>query len=376
MMRIFAALAAMIAVASNGMAQSTLFETRQADFTVETVADGLEHPWSIAFMPDGNILVSERAGRLRLIEDGALRDAPVTGLPDILALQQGGLLGLALHPDFETNRLVYFAFSEGRRDRNHTALARGRLTEDATALEAVETLFHVNIDKDRGLHFGGRIVFLGDGTLLLTLGEGGLYRQEAQNLGNHLGTIIRLNDDGSVPFDNAFVSLSGALPEIHSYGHRNVQGIAVNPQTGSVWAHEHGARGGDEVNLIEAGRNYGWPLITYGRNYDGTPVSDSTHGEGLEQPIWYWDPSIAPSGLAFYTGEAFENWQGDAFIGGLVSQKLVRLEVEGDRIIATESLLEDMNVRIRDVASGPDGFLYLLTDDRNGALLRLTPFIP
>jgi len=376
MKRIVTALAAMIAVASNGMAQSTLFETRQADFTVETVAGGVEHPWSIAFMPDGNMLVSERAGRLRLIEDGALRDAPVTGLPDILALQQGGLLGLALHPDFETNRLVYFAFSEGRRDRNHTALARGRLTEDATALEVVETLFHANIDKDRGLHFGGRIVFLGDGTLLLTLGDGGLYRQDAQNLGNHLGTIIRLNDDGSVPFDNAFVSLSGALPEIHSYGHRNVQGIAINPQTGTVWAHEHGARGGDEINRIEAGLNYGWPLITYGVNYDGTPISDSTHGDGLEQPIWYWDPSIAPSGLIFYTGEAFENWHGDAFIGGLVSRRLVRLEVEGDRVIATENLLEDFGARIRDVASGPDGYLYLLTDAPDGEVLRLTPVIP
>ncbi len=376
MMRTLTALAAMMALPSIGVAQSTLFETRQADFTIETIADGLEHPWSIAFMPDGNILVSERAGRLRLIEDGELREAEIAGLPDLLPLQQGGLLGLALHPEFETNRQVYFAFAEGRRNANHTALARGTLNADATALDDVETLFRVNVEKDRGLHFGGRILFLDDGTLLLTLGDGGLYRQDAQNLGNHLGTIIRLNADGSVPFDNAFVSLSGALPEIHSYGHRNVQGIAINPQTGTVWAHEHGARGGDEINRIEAGLNYGWPLITYGVNYNGTQISDSTHGEGLEQPIWYWDPSIAPSGLAFYTGEAFENWQGDAFVGGLVSRRLVRLEVEGDRIIATENLLEDFDARIRDVASGPDGYLYLLTDDPEGEVLRLTPVIP
>lgn len=375
-MRVFAALAAMIALTAPGEAQDPIFETQQADFIVETVADGLEYPWSIAVMPDGNMLVSERPGRLRLIEDGALREADITGLPDILAIRQGGLLGLAVHPDFETNRLLYFAYSAGRGDRNHTALARGRLNADATALEAVETLFRVNVDKDRGMHFGGRVIFLADGTLLLTLGEGGLYRQEAQNLGNHLGTIIRLNEDGSVPFDNAFVSLRGALPEIHSYGHRNVQGIALNPQTGSVWAHEHGPRGGDEINLINPGRNYGWPLVTYGMNYDGTPISDATHGEGLEQPVWYWDPSIAPSGLAFYTGDAFENWQGDAFVGGLVSERLVRLEIEGDRIIATESLLDDFGARIRDVANGADGYLYLLTDDRDGALLRLTPVIP
>ncbi|MFY0638650.1 PQQ-dependent sugar dehydrogenase [Maricaulis maris] len=375
-MRVFTALAAMIALTASGEAQNAIFETRQADFTVVTVADGLEYPWSIAVMPDGNMLVSERPGRLRLIEDGALREAEIAGLPDILANRQGGLLGLAVHPEFETNRLLYFAYSAGRSDRNHTALARGRLNADATALEAVETLFRVNVDKDRGMHFGGRVIFLADGTLMLTLGEGGLYRQEAQNLGNHLGTIIRLNDDGSVPFDNAFVSLSGALPEIHSYGHRNVQGIALNPQTGSVWAHEHGARGGDEINLITPGRNYGWPLVTYGMNYDGTPISDATHGEGLEQPIWYWDPSIAPSGLAFYDGDAFENWQGDAFVGGLVSRRLVRLEIDGDRIIATESLLEDFGARIRDVANGADGYLYLLTDDRDGALLRLTPVIP
>ncbi|WP_291841849.1 PQQ-dependent sugar dehydrogenase [Maricaulis sp.] len=375
-MRMLASLAAAALLASASWAQTTIHETEQADFRIETVADGLEFPWSIAFLPDGDMLVSERAGRLRLIEDGVLRGAPIAGLPDIFAARQGGLLGLALHPDFVSNRLVYFAFSEGRMSANHTALARGRLNEAATALEGVETLFRVNFAKARGLHFGGRLLFLGDGTLLLTLGEGGLHPNEAQNLANHLGTIVRLNDDGTVPFDNPFVSVRGAGPEIYSYGHRNVQGIGINPQTGSVWANEHGARGGDEINVIEAGNNYGWPRITWGVDYDGTPISDATHGPGMEQPIWFWDPSIAPSGMAFYQGDGFERWQGDLFVGALAGSMLIRLEIEGDRVISTEELLTDPGERIRDVASGPDGHLYVLTDATDGAVLRLVPVIP
>ncbi|OLF81403.1 glucose dehydrogenase [Maricaulis sp. W15] len=376
-MRIIASLAALCAATmSAGWAQTGIHETEQADFRVETVAEGLEFPWSIAFLPDGDMLVSEREGRLRLIDDGVLRDAPITGLPDMLVSRQGGLLGLALHPEFDSNRLVYFAFSEGRINANHTALARGRLSDDATALETVETLFRVNFDKARGLHFGGRIQFIADGTLLLTLGEGGLHPNEAQNLANHLGSVVRLNDDGTVPFDNPFVSVRGAGPEIYTYGHRNVQGIAINPQTGSVWTHEHGARGGDEINIIEAGNNYGWPRITWGIDYDGTPISDATHGDGLEQPIWFWDPSIAPSGMAFYEGEGFERWQGDVFIGALAGSRLVRMEVDGDRVISSEDLLVDRGDRIRDVASGPDGHLYILTDSDEGAVLRLVPVIP
>ena len=270
-------------------AQTDIQETEQADFTLVTLADGLDHPWSLAPMPNGDFLVSERPGRLRYIAEGRLRPEPVTGLPDVLADNQGGLLGLALHPEFETTRWVYFAFSEGTSSANHTALGRGRLSEDGTSLEAVETLFRVNIDKARGYHFGGRIAFLADGTLILSLGDGGLYRDEAQNLyrdeaqnlSNHLGTIIRLNEDGTVPFDNPFASARGAQPEIYSWGHRNVQGIAINPQTGSVWVNEHGPRGGDEINSLRSGRNYGWPVISYGINYDGTPVSDATHAEGI-----------------------------------------------------------------------------------------------
>jgi len=375
-MRVVASLAAFAALASSACAQPEIHETEQADFRVETVADGLEFPWSLAFLPDGDMLVSEREGRLRLIRDGVLRPEPVSGLPDILAEGQGGLMGLAVHPDFASNRLVYFAYAEGRSNANHTALGRGRLNADATSLEAVETLFRVNFEKERGYHFGGRLQFLPDSTLLLTLGDGNRYRNEAQNPANHLGTIVRLNDDGTVPFDNPFVSARSARPEIFSFGHRNVQGIAINPQTGSVWAHEHGARGGDEINLIEAGNNYGWPLATYGVNYNGTPITDATHGDGLEQPIWFWDPSIAPSGMAFYDGDGFENWHGDVFVGALAGTMLVRFEVEGDRVISSEALLSERGERVRDVAAGPDGNLYVLTDDIEGAILRLVPVIP
>ena len=357
-------------------AQSEIFETEQADFTLVTVADGLDHPWSLAALPDGDFLVSEQAGQLRYVDEGELRERPVTGLPDILADNQGGLLGLALHPEFETNRWVYFAYAEGTSSANRTALGRGRLSEDGTALEAVETLFRVNISKARGYHFGGRIAFLPDGTLILTLGDGGLYRDEAQNLANHLGTIIRLNDDGSVPFDNPFASARGAQPEIYSWGHRNVQGVAINPQTGSVWVSEHGPRGGDEINILESGRNYGWPAISYGINYDGTPVSASTHAEGMEQPIWFWDPSIAPSAMAFYEGTEFPDWQGDLLIGALAGEQLVRFEVEGDRIISTEEMLTGLGERIREVTVAPDGHVYLLTDSREGRVLRLDRVIP
>ncbi|WP_138514154.1 PQQ-dependent sugar dehydrogenase [Maricaulis alexandrii] len=357
-------------------AQTEIFETEQADFTLVTVAEGLDHPWSLAALPGGNFLVSERAGALRYVEQGTLRPEAVTGLPRVMNDNQGGLLGLALHPDFETTRWVYFAYSEGSSSANHTALGRGRLSEDGRALHEVETLFRVNIDKARGYHFGGRIVFQPDGTLVLTLGDGGLYRDEAQNLGNHLGSVVRLNDDGTVPFDNPYASARGAQPEIYTWGHRNVQGIAFNPQTGSLWAHEHGPRGGDEINILEPGRNYGWPAISYGINYDGTPVSDATHADGMEQPVWFWDPSIAPSAMAFYQGEEFPDWQGDLFIGALAGEHLVRFEIEGDRIISTEELLSGLGERIRDVAVAPDGHLYLLTDSRDGRMLRLDRVIP
>lgn len=376
MRRVLALSAAALVLGSAAHAQE-VFETTQADFRVATVAEGLEFPWGIAFLPDGAMLVSEREGRLRYVDENGLRDTVISGLPeDLVVERQGGLLGLALHPEFEDNRLVYFAYSAGTAAANHTALGRGRLNEDATALTDVEELFQVNFDKERGFHFGGRVQFLADGTLMLTLGDGGLHRNESQNLANHLGTIVRLNDDGSVPFDNPFVTSRGAQPEIFSYGHRNVQGIAINPETGSVWTHEHGARGGDEINIVASGANYGWPAVTYGINYNGSPISDATEGEGFEEPIWYWNPSIAPSGMAFYEGDAFPGWQGDVFVGALAGSMLVRYEVDGDRVIGEEQLLTEAGHRIRDVQTGPDGMIYILTDDLDGQVLRLEPVTP
>ena len=348
-----------------------IIETEQAEARLVEVASGLEFPWSIAFLPDGGALVSEREGRLRVIENDTLRDAPVSGLPDILVERQGGLLGLALHPDFEDNRYVYFAYSSGEASANRTTLGRGRLSEDLSELTDVEEVFRVNFNKERGFHFGGRIVFLEDGTLLLTLGDGGLYRDESQNNDNHLGAIVRLDDDGSIPFDNPFRSVAGARPEIWSFGHRNVQGIAIQPDTGAVFAHEHGARGGDEINIIRSGENYGWPLVTYGVNYNGSIISEETSREGLVEPVWYWVPSIAPSGLAFHNGETFPDWEGDLFVGALAGSMLVRYELDGDRIISEERLLEEFGRRIRDVATAPNGDLYLLTDDLDGQVLRL-----
>lgn len=356
------------------VAQDIMVESEQADFTIETIASGLEFPWSVAFLPEGGMLVSEREGRLRVITGETLRDAPVTGLPDdLVAVNQGGLMGLALHPQFAENRYVYFAYAAGTEAANHTALARGRLSEDLTALTDVDVLFRVNFDKARGYHFGGRVHFMDDGTVLLSTGDGGMHRNESQNLANHLGTMIRLNDDGSVPFDNPYVSTRGARPEIYSYGHRNVQGLDVHPDTGAIWTHEHGARGGDEINIVAPGLNYGWPQVTYGINYDGSPVTDATSGPDYQEPVWYWVPSIAPSGMSFYEGDAFPAWQGDLFVGALAGSMLVRYEVHNDAIISEEPLLEDLGVRIRDVKTGPDGLVYLLTDDLDGAVIRLVP---
>lgn len=376
MRRTVTATALIAILSSSAFAQSDVHETEQADFRVATLVEQLEFPWGMAFLPNGDMLISEKSGRLRYVEDGNLRDAAVTGLPDIHVENQGGLLGLALHPDFADNRYVYFAFSEGTSAANHTALGRGRLSADGSELTDTEVIFRVNFEKRRGFHFGGRVTFLADDSLMLTLGDGGGHRDESQNTANHIGTVVRLNDDGSVPFDNPFVDDRTAMPEIYSYGHRNIQGIAINPETGSVWTHEHGARGGDEINIVEPGLNYGWPAVTYGINYDGSPVSDATSGEGFEEPIWYWVPSIAPSGMAFYSGDQFPAWQGDVFVGALAGSMLVRYEVDGDRILSEEPLLEDLGIRVRDVQTGPDGYLYVLTDDLDGQLLRLEPVTP
>lgn len=354
-------------------------ESFEADFNVVEVATGLDHPWSIAFLPDGSMLVTERPGRLRHVALDGTVSAPIAHDLAVTAVNQGGLLEVALHPDFENNRLIYLSYAAGPRNAPHTALDRARLSDDLTRLEDDRTIFVANHRSARGRHFGGRLAFDTEGYLFLTLGDGGDYSVDAQNVTNHIGTIVRLTDDGAPapgnPFNTIYDGPADQEPEteIWSYGHRNVQGAAINPETGILWAHEHGARGGDEINIPQAGRNYGWPAITYGINYNGQPISEHARAEGMEQPIWYWEPSIAPSGMTFYQGEAFPDWNGDLFIGALAGLQLQRFEVDGDRVIGMEPLLTDLAERIRDVRAGPDGYIYLATDSPEGRILRLEP---
>lgn len=341
-------------------------------FRVVTVVEGLEHPWGLAFLPEGGMLVTERPGRLRLVRQGRLDPQPVEGLPAIAAKGQGGLLDVALHPDFAQNRLVYISYAAAGEGGIGTEVARGRL--NGHRLEGVQTIFRLQPKSDRGIHFGSRLVFDRAGYLFITLGDRGEMAR-AQKWDDHAGSVIRLHDDGRVPADNPYKSHSGWKPEIYSIGHRNVQGAALHPQTGELWAHEHGPQGGDEINIIRAGNNYGWPVITYGVNYGlGTRIGMGTHRQGMIQPLHYWVPtSIAPSGMAFYEGDRFVHWQGDLFVGALREEMLVRLRFEGTRVVEEEHLLKEALGRIRDVRSGPDGYLYLLTDHRKGKLVRLEP---
>jgi len=348
------------------------FATEKATFRVERIAAGLEHPWSVAFLPDGRYLVTERPGRLRLIEaDGTLLRQPVGGLPAIAEHGQGGLLDVALHPNFAANGWVYFSYAESGTGGVGTAVARGRL--DGMTLRDTELLFRLLPKSGRGQHFGSRLVFDRSGHLFITLGDRG-DRQRAQDLGDHAGSVVRLNDDGSIPADNPFVGYAGARPEIYSYGHRNIQGATLHPETGRLWIHEHGPQGGDEINLPEPGVNYGWPVITYGVNYViGTQIGEGTEKPGMAQPLYHWVPSIAPSGMTFYDGDRFPAWHGDLFIGSLKFGLLVRLGIENGRVTHEERMLEGALGRIRDVRQGRDGLLYLLTDERNGQLVRLVP---
>lgn len=343
----------------------------QHDFKLTTVAGGLERPWGLTFLPSGDLLVTERAGRLRIIKNGKLEPKPIIGLPNnIYVAGQGGLLDVALHPDFDKNSLIYFSYA-GRGDGGAgTEVARGRL--NGNALENVETIFVVEPKTVGTAHYGSRLIFAADKSLFVTTGDRYKYMDDAQDPSNHIGSIIRINDDGTIPSNNPFVGQANTKPEIYSYGHRNVQGIAVRSSDLSIWSHEHGPRGGDEVNILKPGANYGWPKITYGIDYSGAIISDQTHAPGMEQPIVYWDPSIAPSGMTFYTGDRFPNWKGDLFIGSLVLTHLRRLEMNSDDVVVQEVLLDGM-ARIRDVRNGPDGYLYILTDDKDGKLLRLEP---
>lgn len=334
------------------------------------VGKGLEQPWGLVFLPDGRMLVTERPGRMRIVSSGGKLSPPLKGLPEIAARGQGGLLDVALHPGFASNKLVYFSFSEPGKGGAGTSVARGRLSADG--LSAVQIIFRQRPKVKSRYHFGSRLVFLPDGTLLISLGERG-HMKHAQQLNNHHGTIVRVKDDGTIPDDNPFVGRAGALPEIYTYGNRNVQGMIFNSQTGTVWAHEHGPKGGDELNIIKAGTNYGWPAITYGIDYSGAVISDKTHAPGMAQPVIHWTPSIAPSGMALYTGGKFPKWRGNLFVGALKFRQLRRLVIKGEKVTHQEVLLEEFGKRIRDVRSGPDGYLYLLTGEDDGELIRLEP---
>jgi aldose sugar dehydrogenase len=366
---------AQMAVLGGVQAQQTKapVPTARVAVTIETVAKGLEHPWGLQFLPDGRMLVTERPGRMRLVSrDGAL-SPPVAGVPAVAALGQGGLLDVALDPAFQSNQLIYFTFAEPRRAANsHTSVARARLVfEDAGGrLEDVTVIFRQEPGVGGGLHFGSRIAVALDGTLFVALGER-YQRDQAQNMRSHLGKVVRIDRDGKAPPDNPFADGRDALPEIWSTGHRNAQAAAIHPVTGKLWLVEHGPRGGDEINVPEKGRNYGWPVIGYGIDYSGATIHEGTSKADMEQPVYYWVPSIAPSGMAFYTGDLVPAWKGNLFVGALAGQHLARLILEGERVVGEERLLTDLGERIRDVRMGPDGALWLLTDSPAGRLLRV-----
>ncbi|MGH6771084.1 MAG: PQQ-dependent sugar dehydrogenase [Xanthobacteraceae bacterium] len=348
--------------------------TTTSDLTVATVAGGLNSPWSLAFLPDGRMLVTERPGRMRIANrDGKLSSA-VSGVPKVLARGQGGLHDVILDRDFARNNTIYFCYAAPVSGGGQTALARARLMDEgAPRLADVKVIFQQEGPPSSGNHYGCRIVQARDGNLFLTTGDHFRYRDEAQNLGNHLGKVIRVTPDGAAPADNPFLKRAGAKPEIWSYGHRNMQGAALHPETGKLWTHEHGPRGGDEINILQAGKNYGWPVIGYGIDYSGARIHKSTQQTGMEQPIKYWVPSIAPSGMAFYTGKLFPAWRGNLFVGALAAGLLVRLEVSGEKVGREERVLQNLRERIRDVRQGPDGALYLLTDNSPGRVLRVSP---
>jgi len=377
----FMALGLLLSVVTSVLGQEPVLRSAHHDFRIVKVADGLITPWSMAFLPGGDMLITERPGRLRLVRNGLLRMAPVEGVPEVLAQGQGGLFDVVLHPDFESNRLVYLSYAKPIGDGTEatTAVARGRFENDR--LTDVEDIF-VAQTQGRPGHYGARLAFDGDGYLFVTVGErqapsiGDLEAHPAQDISNHHGTVVRLHDDGSVPVDNPFVGESDVLPEIWSYGHRNPQGLAINPVTGDVWITEHGPQGGDELNRILPGLNYGWPVIGYGVNYrTGSAIHEGTLRDGIEPPTHFWVPSIATSGLMMYTGDVFPAWKGNLFAGGLAGQQIARLTMNGQRVVREETLLQGMG-RVRDIRQSPDGYIYVAIESRDGlptAVVRLEP---
>ena len=361
---------AMGALVATSFASVPALAEPSVPYQTEVMAEGLGFPWNVAFLPDGTILLTELDGRLRVMRDGALDPTPVLGVPPVYRRSQGGLFDVVPHPDFMTNGLIYLSYAHGEPDANATRVARAKF--DGAALTDLEVIFEAAPLKATPAHYGGRIAFAPDRTLFLTLGDGFNYREEAQNRANTLGTIVRLNEDGSVPSDNPFVGEEGVRPEIYSYGHRSPQGLFIT-EDGTVYMNEHGPQGGDEINLVKAGANYGWPIATYGLDYTGARISPFTRYEGVEEPIKYWVPSIAPASLELYTGDLFEAWRGDFLVAGLVPGDVRRVDMEDGQVVGEEILFAEFGSRIRDVRMGPDGALYVLTDGEDGKVIRVTP---
>ena len=353
---------------SQAPAQERAYRSSEHDYAVEPVVTGLEHPWAVAFLPDGGLLITERRGRLlRIGADGAR--AAVSGLPEIAAAGQGGLLDVILDPGFAGNRQIYFSYVERADGGLRTAVASAEL--DGERLREVRRIFAMNRASGGGRHFGSRLAILADGDLVVGLGERG-QRHRAQDPGDHAGSVLRIRPDGSRSPRTAALAIPGAAPEVFTWGHRNIQGLAIHPETGAVWVHEHGPRGGDEINILRGGANYGWPVVTFGREYSGPSIGVGTEAPGMQQPVLHWTPSIAPSGMAFYTGAEFPNWRGDLFVGALVGRHLRRVVLRGEQAVEQEVLLDRLAERVRDVRQGPDGALWVLTDESDGTLYRIT----
>ncbi len=368
----FWVMACWLGISSLAWAQE--FTSSAGPLRVVTVAEGLEHPWSLAFLPDGRMLVTERPGRLRIVSPDGVLSAPLSGLPQVYARGQGGLLDVVLSPQFAERPLIYFSFAEERDGVAGTAVAQAELK--GNALENVRVIFRQEPKVKGQKHWGSRLVWARDGTLFVTLGERADYSERAQDLTSHLGKVVRIQTDGSPALGNPFLQRAGALKEIWSYGHRNIQGAALNPDTGELWTVEHGPRGGDEVNITAAGANYGWPEASYGSHYTGWPIPDEHASRGFHEPLYHWTPSVSPSGLLFYTGDRFPAWRGSLFVGALSDRCLIRLSLADGKVTGEERLLKELDERVRDVRQGPDGWIYLLTDNNKGRILRLETASP
>lgn len=375
MLRTLVAIAVTAAVFSSASATADTVNTERHKVAVNTLTDKLNKPWGMAFLPSGELLVTEKSGTLRRVTLAGNVSDPLSGVPAVVDRSQGGLLDVAVDPNFADNNYVYLSYSEADPaggEGNSTAVMRAKLS--ANGLTEGRVIFRGAPKYKSGAHFGSRLVFAPDGHLFVTLGDRYSAMDDAQTLDNHHGKVVRIKPDGSVPSDNPFVGKEGALPEIWSYGHRNVQGAAIHPETGKLWTVEHGPKGGDEINIPAAGHNYGWPIATYGVDYDGSIISDKTHVEGTEQPHYYWVPSIATSNMIFYTGDQFPAWQGDLLVAALKGSQVARLDLHGDRVMHEETLFEEaIEQRIRDIEQGPDGYIYVITDDRNGQLIQIKP---